>query len=352
MIARVFRYSFAQARTRALRGKLLNAEDWHFLLNMRRLDDLLKYLSGTGYAPVVERFAGPDPLRGACRALYEELFHHAAKLMKSVPGKSARILADLLLRYEAENVKIILRGLWWKNDESEILPLLYPLGALSRVPVHALLRAGQVTTALDLLQSTPFHASLAQSHAQFEVQGRLFPLEIAIDHAAFNHMQADLSALKGLDRRKTRDLTGTMVDGLNLAWVARFRHMYGLSPEETINYLLVGGRHLTLPSLGKLARAPDLPAFLAVLPVPCREALAGVAHWGQVQSFADRWFASELHAVFAGDPFQIGLPISYLLLKEREVKSLECLLSAMALGDTPEKRMEPVVLPIREAVRV
>ena len=71
----------------------------------------------------------------------------------------------------------------------------------------------------------------------------------------FAHLRADLKGLSGLDRRKARELIGTLVDGTNLSWLVRFRHFYGISPEETINYLLIGGTHLTLQDLGRLARA-------------------------------------------------------------------------------------------------
>jgi vacuolar-type H+-ATPase subunit C/Vma6 len=51
LIAGIFRYSYAQAKTRALKGKLLSPDDWHCLLRMRSIEDLLRYLRGTDYAP-------------------------------------------------------------------------------------------------------------------------------------------------------------------------------------------------------------------------------------------------------------------------------------------------------------
>ena len=69
--------------------------------------------------------------------------------------------------------------------------------------------------------------------------------------------------------------------------------------------------------------------------VPTKEALSRVDQWGQVQIFIERCLVGKLCDIFLGDPFQIGLPISYLLLKELEVKSLECLFSSMALGGSP-----------------
>jgi V/A-type H+-transporting ATPase subunit C len=284
--------------------------------------------------------------------LYEDLFKDTAKLLKAVPKNGSRLLANLLLRYEAENLKTILRGLWRGSPAPEILTLLYPLGSLSRLPIEEILQAGQVTAAVDALSSSLFHGPLRQALAQFQAQGRLFPLEIAVDQAAIEHLGTALKSLGGLDRAKARNIIGMLVDGTNLSWLVRFLHLYGISPEETINYLLVGGRYLTLQDLGRLARTTDLPAFREALPAPYQEVLSEVDHWGQVRIFAERWLVGKLHQVFLSDPFQIGLPLSYLLLKELEVKSLECLFSSMAFGESPAKLVERISVPIGGSVRV
>jgi len=54
----------------------------------------------------------------------------------------------------------------------------------------------------------------------------------------------------------------------------------------------------------------------------------------ELQGLLDRQFVYALHRVFRRDPFQIGLPLSYLFLKEIEVKSLESLLSALSRART------------------
>mgnify|MGYP002354437402 FL=1 len=117
---------------------------------------------------------------------------------------------------------------------------------------------------------------------QFKAQGCIFPLEIAIDTAGYDSIVAGLKPLKGVDRKGVEGLTGRLIDGVNLCWLVRFRHLYGLSPEETINYILPGGRYLDLKTLGTLARAADLPSFLAGLPSPCRDFLGRAGEWREI----------------------------------------------------------------------
>jgi vacuolar-type H+-ATPase subunit C/Vma6 len=353
LIARVFRYSFAQARARSLKGKLLSSEDWHYLSRMKSVEDLLRYLAGTGYGPGLARLAGAEPHPGGVvPALYEELFRDYGKLLNAVPTTSGLLLRGLLARYEGENLKTILGGVWQGRRPSEIRPLLYGLGALSRLPFEELLGSREVAAAIELLKPSLFHAALRNALPQFQAQGRLFPLEMAIDRAALEQVAEAAKTLGGLDRRGAEELLGEWVDGINLSWVVRFRHFYGLSAEEVINYTLKGGRRLGLRVLGRLARAADLPSFLEALPASYREALGRAQHWVELQDLLDRRFVDALHGIFRRDPFQIGLPLSYLLLKEHEVKSLESLLSAARMAEQAGSPAGWVAPPERGQARV
>ena len=353
MIARVFKYSFAQARARSLKGKLLSPDDWHYLLKMKRLEDILKYLGGTEYAVALSRLSGAPSHAGTiCLALYDELFNSYARLIKAVPRRSSRVLRDFLLLYEAENIKTILRGAWQGKAPSEVRVLLYRLGPLSRLPIEELLEARQITAAVDLLKPTLFHLPLLHALPQFEAQGRLFPLEMAMDTAVLDHIVAGLKSIRGADRRGIEILVGEWIDIINVSWLVRFRHFYGQSPEEAINYTVSGGYRLGARDLGAVARSPDLPSFLSALPRPYHEPLGETQRWEQVHASLGRWFVGELYRVFSRDPFQIRLPLSYLLLKEIEVKSLESLISAVELGEPAGRLVDLIGLPVRGGVRV
>jgi V/A-type H+/Na+-transporting ATPase subunit C len=336
-----------------MKGLLLSSEDWHYLASMKSLQDVVRYLGGTPYAPSLAKLGTTTPDAGAVvLALYDTLFEDYGKLLRAVPTAAARLLKSLVARYEAENLKTLLRGVWQGRPPSEIRLLLYRLGPLSRLPVEALVALRQVTAAVDLLQSTPFHRALLHALPQFLAQGRLFPLEMAIDRATFEHIGASLERLTGFDRREAKAVIGEWIDGVNLAWLVRFRHFYGLSAEEAINYTLQGGRRLGIQDLGRLARAADLPALVQALPPPYREALSPAEHWGQFRTLFERRFIVELHRTFRKDPFQIGLPLCTLLLKEIEVKSLESLLSAVEMQLPGERLTEWISPPAKGGMRV
>lgn len=353
MIARVLKYSFAHAKTRALKGRLLSDEDWHFLLKCKNMEDVLRYLSGTEYAAALSHLPkGKPEAEVISLALYDELFRDYAKLLKVVPKKSSSLLKALLSRYEAENLKTILRGIWEGRPPSVIRFFLYHLGPLSRLPVGQLLQVQKIPTAIEFLKSMIFYSPLVHALPQFKAQGKLFPLEVAIDIRVFEHIMETLKSLSGHDHKGAEVLISELIDLENLHWLARFRHFYGLSPEEIINYILPGGKRLGIRDLGSLARSLDLPSFLEALPQPYREVLRQAKDWPEIQPLFERWFLVQLYKVFRKDPFQIRIQLSYLLLKEIEVKALEGLVSALSIGEPPEKFLEFISLPLIGGVRV
>jgi V/A-type H+/Na+-transporting ATPase subunit C len=353
LMVRVFQYSFVQAKTRALKGRLLSAEDWHFLLRARTLGEVLRYLAGTDYAEAVSQLhAGEFAGKAAAPALYDQLFSSYAKLLRAVPQHGSRLITSLLLRFDAENLKTILRGIWQQKSPAEISPLLYRLHGLSRLPVDQLFQVQTVTDALELLRSTTFYLPIKHAQAQFQAQGRLFPLDMAIDITVFERLVEALKSVRGLDRKGAKDLIGELVDLENLSWLVRFRFYYGLSPEELINYLLHGGRRLGIQKLGALARSVELEAFLAQLPPPYRKALQPATAWTDIQPLSNSWLVQQLYRVFSRDPFQIRLPLAFLLLKEIEVRALERLLTAWDMGETAGSLACGANLPLPGAAHV
>lgn len=336
-MGRLIRYACAQAKTRAMKSRLLNDDDWHYLLRMKNLNDFFSYLSATAYGPFLSNTATPAAnVRLISLSLHDALFQDYIKLAKVLPRSASWVLYGLVGRYEAENIKTLLRGIWQSLPDASILPMLYRLGVLSRLPVEAILKAWQIPSAVDLLKGTVFHAPLVHALAPFRSQGRLFPLEIAVDMAAVRLLADRISKLRGTDRKTATRLAGLFADGVNLSWLVRFRWMYGLSPEEIINYSLPIGCYINLQDIGVLARSGDLHTFLEALPHPYRSALGMVRQWSQVQPYFQTWFVAQLYRLFGRDPFHIGLPLSYILLKEIEVKALEGVLSAVEAGETFE----------------
>ncbi len=333
MLRAAARYGYLNAKIRALRSRQLTEQDRHFLLAAKDLTAFLSYLGTTSYGSYL-----PDPAKGVPglpaleRQLTRPLMQDYAKVVHSLGGHRERnIIIALFRRFEAENLKLVLRAMSANLAREDVSHLLYPLGRLSDLNWDALWAAKTFPELLAHLRPGVFGQSLAHALPQFEAQGRLFPLEMALDFSCFRCLQEAVQHLGSRhDCRAAEKVLGPYIDILNISWVIRLKTVYGLSPEETVNYTLPEGDLVTLACLSQLARAEDAVTFISHLPPIFQQEVHAVNHWQSISFRLQGWFVKILARVFAGPPFHIGVAIAYLLEKEIELASLITMLQGRA----------------------
>lgn len=338
MILAAARYAFPNARVRGLRGRRLSERDMHFLVQAQDLAALLEYLSTTSYGEVLPPLEHGMRIPAALeRSLARPLLQDYARVFRALGGRRQRaVVKALFSRYEAENLKLLLRARRRGLSRRDVSHLEYLLGQLSTLAWEALWSADGVREIAEVLGRSPFGRALRHALPEFEAGERLFTLEMALEIAALQQLEeveADLP--RGADRRHVRHVLGPYVDALNCLWVSRLKVHYGLSPEEVVNYSLPGGEWLTLPRLHHLARAEDLEQFLERVPPAFRKATQGLATWSDLRPRLEAWLAGRLSRVFVGPPFHLGVELAYLLEKEVELSRLVSLIQAKSLGLSP-----------------
>jgi V/A-type H+-transporting ATPase subunit C len=340
MILAAARYAYPNAKVRALRSRRLTAQDRHFLLKARDFSSFLAYLATTSYGPMLPNLEGVVPDPGVLeRRLARSLMEDYAKVARSLRGKREQesVLA-LFSRFESENLKVLLRALFSGLGKQAVSHLLYPLGNLSALPWDDLWSCNNPAEVADLLIRNPFGQALKHAIPQFNVQGRLFPLEMALDLSCFQRLKHAISGLRNRsDKKAAKRILGPYVDMLNISWVIRLKIHYGLSHEEIVNYSLPGGELLTLSCLHRLARAEDISSFLEQMPHPIQREIGEVREWEDFHPYLETWLLRLLARFFAGPPFHIGIEICFLLEKEMELTCLITLLEAKVQGLSPDK---------------
>ncbi len=355
MLLAAARYGYSNAKVRALRSRKLTEQDHHFLLAAKDLPSCLSYLVTTSYSSCF-----PDPektlpeLPVLERQLAQPLLDHYAKVVHSFRRiKERELILALFRRFEAENLKIILRALFANLGRDAVCHLLYPLSRLSDLDWDTLWACKSVHELLDHLRPGIFGLSLQHALPQFEAQGRLFPLEMALDFSCFRILRQAISALGSrYDRTVTEKILTSYIDILNISWVIRLKRDYGLRSEEIVNYTLPEGKLIPLACLNRLARAEDIRAFINHLPQPFRNELLTIRDWGELAQRLERYFLKALARVFSGQPFHIGIAVAYLLEKEIELANLITLLQAKATNLPVEEIGNRLSWQLTESVHV
>ncbi|MEA1866639.1 MAG: V-type ATPase subunit [Thermodesulfobacteriota bacterium] len=336
-------YAYPNAKVRALRSKRLTAQDHHFLLEAKDFSSFLAYLVTTTYGLALPNIEEEKTDPGALeRRLARSLMEDYAKVARSLRGKREQeLVLALFSRFESENLKVLLRAMFSGRGKQAVAHLLYPLGKLSALPWDDLWACSNPAEIADFLIRNPFGQALQHAIPQYNVQGRLFLLEMALDLSCFQRLKQAISGLRSRsDRKAAKRILGPYVDVLNILWVIRLKIHYKLSHEEIVNYSLPGGELLTLSHLHRLARAEDVSSFLEQMPRSLQKEVGEVCDWNNFHTYLETWLLRLIARLFMGPPFHIGIEIAFLMEKEMELTSLITLLEAKAQGLSPDKTVK------------
>jgi V/A-type H+-transporting ATPase subunit C len=342
---RVFRYAYGGAKVMALKSRLLTPEDYHFLLRVRTLDDFLGYLTATAYAPALAGWDWhrPDAEAEFSRRVYAELAQAFLKVGRGLPSRERSFIAILAQRLVAENLKVVLRALHQGLPQAQAVQFLLPVSLLTPLNFPELLNQGTVPALVKRLASTPWGPPLERGLPRYRREASLFPLEMSLDLNVFSSLWQGLAHLSAPDRRIAAGLLGGLTDLTNIIWTGRFREVYGFPGEEIYQYLIAAGSFRTMARRRALAFAGGLEEMVAALAdLPYGPLLAGAANLADAEARLMRYWLQKLARVLAQPPFQIGLPITFLFLKELEIGNLLTLMTGLLLKVPPE-RLAPLL---------
>jgi V/A-type H+-transporting ATPase subunit C len=335
-------YSVVHARVRALYSGMLAPETWQRLREAQDFAAVISRLKETVYesylAPVEEADLTPR------RAVYQIKKHLAdafATIIRVCPDRAQPLLTQLLRQFEVDNLKATLRGLVASASWDEVRYLLFPLGSATVLPAEAMVEAGSIGAAVDLLHGTPYYPTLSHAMERYTAEQSLFSLEVALDLDYWRELWRDINRLSGQDREWALRLVGSVIDMNNLMWALRYRVYHHLAEEEIINYTLPFGYRVHDRDVRAIAAGadmatvvshvyPDLADVSSLLEEP-EKGLPGL------EVRLQRRIGQECHAAFVGYPFHVGIPLGYLLLSEQEIEDLTVLIEAKALRIPAER---------------
>jgi V/A-type H+/Na+-transporting ATPase subunit C len=182
---------------------------------------------------------------------------------------------------------------------------------------------------------------------RYNAEQNLFPLEVALDLNYWRKLWSQVSRLSGLDRTMALRVIGSLIDMNNLMWAIRYRVYHQLSEEELINYTLPFGYRVHDEDIRSIAAGadiaqvvqriyPDLRDVDTLLQNP-REGLP------KLELILQRHLMDACRAAFSGDPFQIGVPLAYLILSQLEIQDLTVLIEAKS-ANLPVDEFRPYLL--------
>lgn len=332
---------YVNARIAARRGRLLPAETWPRLLALDA-NQIARFLGEGTYAAEIREYglelSGADLVE---RAVEAHLARSTTEILGYCAGRLRLLVSRFLWRFDAQNLRAVLRGVQGGQAAAEIVAAVLPAGEWPLEFWRRLAGAGELAALLPLLPEAPWGRPL---RAVWKKEPDLRLLEEEVERI---HFAALGEVLPGGGRAAAilREACGQEIDLVNLATVFGLRRE-GVEPEAVVARLIAGGWALapeTLSAWAAITGQEALSAAVAAHDFGRELELPGEGFDGRVLDTAIRRYRGVIRRRISRGARRYPnseLPvIEYLLLRTQEARRLVTVVRGQALG-LPRERIE------------
>ena len=344
MIASVFKYSYPNAKIRALKGSLLTTENFYALLQASSYREFLNHLQTSPYLQNAPEESQELTLPALTALFYSNLFQDYVKVIRSLDGHLQKFFILLYQQYELTNLKTLLRGLSSQVAPEEIAPLLLPTRQYLLFSKEELLRLRNVHDVIEHLQHSFFQYPLNRALPRFEKEREFFPLEMSLDLHYYRTLWETIQTIGEPEFGIISTIIGMLIDVLNISWIIRFKEQYKFSPEEILNYTIHHGHLFRLKdrrNLAECGKTADIIEY--VQKTPYGKMLSGRESLQTLHVILMRSVLAHLQKYFHRQPFQVGVILGYIYLKEFEVSDLMTIAEAKKYDYAQEETQKYVI---------
>jgi len=334
-------YEYVTARARSRRAALFDADDYRRLVRMGT-GEIARFMEETEYEEEMNelgaRYSGVDLIE---YALNRNLAKHFDDLLGFAEGRLYSYLANYLRKFDAWNVKTVVRGLYAESDPQDVEDDLIRAGEFSADRLDRLLNAESVEAVVETLEDTIVGEPMQEAYPDYEDTGVLVPLENAIDRAYYRLLLDGIPDEPDEGTRLYVQFLRAEIDFRNVRNALRLaRSGADIDPAE---YYIPGGRLFEEGGLRalvdnedalveRLRQSPyggDLDEALAEL-----ETAESLIEFELALERALLEYSSRLSNRY---PLSVSPILAYVLAKEREVDNIRAIARGREAGLTEEE---------------
>jgi V/A-type H+-transporting ATPase subunit C len=335
--------AYLNTRVSIFSGRLWQAEGFRTLLHAPEAE-IPQVLVEAGLTQLAGVRPGND-IHSLEQSIIAHLLDETLILLRPLSGSARAFLLYWTERFEVTNLKTLLRGKMTGERPAALLNRLTPMGAFGRLDVQDLSHAEDVPELLRRLESGHYSGIVRQARQAFEDSHDPFLLDAALDRSYYEGLAARARDLERKNGPALRRLMGPLIDRINLVWLLRYRFNYHLPPAQ-VYFLLVASSY-SLPSsrLRELAALGSVEAVLEALPDNLRASLEGATDIPGVFTRMDAIAAGQASQVLRSGAPAICRAFAYLILRERDLRSVRAILRGRHLGLSSSNIRAAMYLP-------
>lgn len=317
-------YAYPNVRVMAMKGLLLKEADIKALIGAKDLESYAALLEHTPYRENFSRLERIN-IEGVENTLFIHLIDTNKKVLDMVPDKAACFFAERFRRYEIELLKILVNNSGRKNsDYSSYYPMLSR--DVKRI-IAQIAESKNITDIIELLGKTKYGTFIDEIPSSGEQR---LSMITALDRRYFGNLWKSIDGLSKIDSKIGRMVVGTEIDIINIMTI--LRSTKGSYDAEKflipISYKL--GDTKGISGIGDIADVVSKLSNTAYGDI-LEKSLPGYDETNSLLSFELNLKNCLLQIgrnLFTGYPFNIGLPLGFIIMKEMEIGNLR----AIAMG--------------------
>ncbi|MGH4125881.1 MAG: V-type ATPase subunit [Clostridium sp.] len=262
----VVKFSAINTKVKAMMGKMLSGEQYSKLLNCKDFKSTLKLLKEeTSYGELLEGYNLEKIHRGNLETILHKYYISTySKFINYFDGEYRNLIKTLFVRWEIEDLKVIIRGKYLGFSRAEIDNKLIARSSLNKINYDYLLALKSVEEVIDGLKGSIYYKSLKNLAKIASAKG-LFRIETELDFVYFTSIRRELKHLDKENKEVVYSIMSLEADLLNLGWIYRGKTFYKIPPEELFNYTIYNGHKFSKEKLKKLCYINNIEEFKNIL---------------------------------------------------------------------------------------
>lgn len=341
MKMKAFKYKEIMPKVAIEKLKLIEPDELIGLIG-KDIEGIRCFLAASPYSSEimkipVDKRSDPTFIEAALNENYAKTFK---KLINSSQGEIKQLLLAISKKFEAANIKTILRAVAGKIDLEEALMHIMPIGTLDRNKCRGLLtEAKTIEDIINSLAELGYASIIKKAFGKHVYSSSLLSLEVALDKAVYEGILEAVENLKGLDKDIARSILGIEIDSINIKVILRGKNM-GFTQNQLKDFLIPPSP-VTKNVIEEMINAPDLKSTVKCL-LKAIEATKNPFYKGAFNQFFGGYGDSleDFETLLDKAPlkaslillkkyphyYNIGFILAFLNLKWLEVRNLRCLI--------------------------
>lgn len=351
MVTQPKKYAAVLAKIGAEKGRLLSEAKQKTISETKSLTDLTSQLRETSYQVQTAKIPPPPTSRKLERAFNENLIETYIKMAKNTPKFAADYLSVYLLKFEVENVKSLAKGINAELSMEQKLARIY-FSAEDFLKKRAVFEEAAKATAMRQLvnafKGTAYASALTKGAQGYEENGSLIALDVFLDKTFYDALYERFGNLPKGEKSHAYYYASMESDSFTLLTILR-----GKALNYDATWLRTAVPHnkfnLTATTLDALLMASDFDSTLKLaLETAYGKFFTKSASTEETIANAEKAFKKAIfqhaRANTISEIFNVGAPLSFMMLKEAEVHNLIASSAGIEASLTADQIQEHLLL--------